>query len=140
MAFVPVPKDLTRVKTKFMFNLTARQVVCFALAGAVAIPTYMAIQDFVGNEIAVLIVMLLAAPFVFIAMFERDGLTGEKYLMQIIEFKFKRSAIRKYKNTNFYEMMDDKKKLEKRFEDRLHEEETKSKKKKHSSKLKGKGV
>ena len=27
MAFVPVPKDLNRVKTKVMFNLTKRQDV-----------------------------------------------------------------------------------------------------------------
>lgn len=32
MAFVPVPKDLNRVKTKVMFNLTKRQIICFALA------------------------------------------------------------------------------------------------------------
>ena len=29
MAYVPVPKDLTKVKTKVMFNLTKRQLVCF---------------------------------------------------------------------------------------------------------------
>ena len=30
MAFVPVPKDLNRVKTKVMFNLTKRQLICFS--------------------------------------------------------------------------------------------------------------
>lgn len=30
MAYVPVPKDLTKVKTKVMFNLTKRQLVCLA--------------------------------------------------------------------------------------------------------------
>ena len=29
MPYIPVPKDLTRVKTKFLFNLTKRQLVCF---------------------------------------------------------------------------------------------------------------
>ncbi len=29
MAYVPVPKDLTKVKTKVMFNLTKRQLICF---------------------------------------------------------------------------------------------------------------
>ena len=38
MAFVPVPKDLNRVKTKVMFNLTKRQIICFALAAAVVFP------------------------------------------------------------------------------------------------------
>ena len=32
MAYVPVPKDLTKVKTKVMFNLTRRQLVCFTLS------------------------------------------------------------------------------------------------------------
>ena len=32
MAFVPVPKDLNRVKTKVMFNLTKRQLICFSIA------------------------------------------------------------------------------------------------------------
>ena len=39
MAFVPVPKDLNRVKTKVMFNLTKRQLICFALAAAVMFAT-----------------------------------------------------------------------------------------------------
>ena len=30
MAFVPVPKDLSKVKTKVAFNLTKRQLICFA--------------------------------------------------------------------------------------------------------------
>ena len=29
MAYVPVPKDLNAVKTKVMFNLTKRQILCF---------------------------------------------------------------------------------------------------------------
>ena len=40
MAYVPVPKDLTRVKTKVAFNLTKRQLVCFgcgALIGEMCI-------------------------------------------------------------------------------------------------------
>ena len=32
MAFVPVPKDLNRVKTKVMFNLTKRQLICLGSA------------------------------------------------------------------------------------------------------------
>ena len=28
MPYVPVPKDLTKVKTKLAFNLTKRQLIC----------------------------------------------------------------------------------------------------------------
>lgn len=35
MAYVLVPKDLTQVKTKLVFNLTKRQLIFFSLAAAV---------------------------------------------------------------------------------------------------------
>lgn len=38
MPFVPVPKDLTKVKTKVAFNLTRRQLVCFGAGGLVGSP------------------------------------------------------------------------------------------------------
>ena len=34
MAFVSVPKDLTKVKNKIIFNLTKRQLICFGIAAA----------------------------------------------------------------------------------------------------------
>lgn len=33
MAYVPIPKDLTKVKSRFLFGLTKRQVVCFGICG-----------------------------------------------------------------------------------------------------------
>ncbi len=38
MAYVPVPKDLSKIKTKLAFNLTKRQLVCFSGAAAVGAP------------------------------------------------------------------------------------------------------
>lgn len=32
-AYIPVPRDLTRVKSKVFFNLTKRQLICFSLGG-----------------------------------------------------------------------------------------------------------
>jgi len=32
IAFVSVPKDLSKVKTKVAFNLTRRQLFCFSIA------------------------------------------------------------------------------------------------------------
>ena len=40
MPYVPVPKDLTKVKTKVAFNLTKRQLIFFSIAGAVGLPVY----------------------------------------------------------------------------------------------------
>ena len=41
MPYVPVPKDLTKVKTKLAFNLTKRQLICFSLAGLVGLPVFL---------------------------------------------------------------------------------------------------
>lgn len=35
MAFVSVPKDLTKVKNKIILNLTKRQLICLGIAVAV---------------------------------------------------------------------------------------------------------
>ena len=40
LPYVPVPKDLTKVKTKVAFNLTKRQLIFFSIAGAVGLPVY----------------------------------------------------------------------------------------------------
>ena len=40
MAYVNVPKDLSRLKTKVMFNLTARQLVCFGCGSLVGVPLF----------------------------------------------------------------------------------------------------
>ena len=37
MAYVPVPKDLSKIKTKVAFNLTKRQIICFAAALAMGL-------------------------------------------------------------------------------------------------------
>jgi len=38
MAYVPVPKDLTKIKTKVIFNLTKRQLFCFSLGALAGVP------------------------------------------------------------------------------------------------------
>lgn len=37
MAFVSVPKDLTKIKNKVVLNLTKRQLVCLVAAAAVGL-------------------------------------------------------------------------------------------------------
>ena len=55
MAYVPVPKDLTRVKTKVALNLTKRQLIFFSLAAAVGIPFYLFMRKPIGSSIAAIL-------------------------------------------------------------------------------------
>lgn len=57
MAYVPVPKDLTRVKTKFLFNLTKRQVFCFGLGALVGVPLFFLTKDSMGPSMAAVIMI-----------------------------------------------------------------------------------
>lgn len=52
MAYVPVPKDLTQVKTKLVFNLTKRQLIFFSLAAAVGVPLYFLLRKRIDSGIA----------------------------------------------------------------------------------------
>ena len=40
MAYVTVPKDLTKVKSKVLFGLTRRQLICFGAAVLVGVPLF----------------------------------------------------------------------------------------------------
>lgn len=102
MAYVQVPKDLTRVKTKVLFNLTKRQLICFGSAAAVSIPFYLLTRHSLGSTLAASIMIVIALPFFLFAMYEKDGRPLEKILKNIIQMKFKRPGVRPYKTDNFY--------------------------------------
>ena len=88
MAYVQIPKDLKKVKTKVAFNLTKRQLIGFTIAGLVGIPVYLFMRKFVLNDIAVIFLIVSTRPIFFITLFEKDGLTFEKYFKYIYLHKF----------------------------------------------------
>ena len=103
MAYVSVPKDLTKVKNKVAFNLTKRQIICFAAAAAVGLPFYFLARDLIGNSNAVMGMVVLMVPAFLFAMYERDGMPLEKVLMNMITVKFRRPHLRLYETENLYE-------------------------------------
>ncbi|HGD5692100.1 TPA: PrgI family protein [Streptococcus agalactiae] len=88
MGYVPIPKDLKKVKTKIAFNLTRRQLIGFTLAGLVGIPVYLFMRKFMPNDIAILFLIVSTIPIFFVTLFEKDGLTFEKYFKHICLHKF----------------------------------------------------
>ena len=102
MPFVPVPKDLTRVKTKVAFNLTKRQLVCFGAGGLVGIPTYLFSRASLGNETAALLMIGLMLPFFFFGIYEKDGQPLEKILKHFVYAKFLTPKERPYQTNNLY--------------------------------------
>ena len=106
MAYVTVPKDLSKVKSKILFNLTKRQLICFGTAAAVGIPTYFLSKDIIGNTAAVMVMIVLMLPAFFMAMYEKDGQPAEKILINIIRSKWHYPPVRPYKTENFYHVIE----------------------------------
>lgn len=102
MPYVPVPKDLTRVKTKVAFNLTKRQIICFGGGGLVGIPVYLFTKGSIGNDSAALLMIVLMLPFFAFGVYEKDGLPLEKVLRNYVRATFLRSKVRPYRTDNSY--------------------------------------
>lgn len=113
MAYVPVPKDLSKIKTKVALNLTKRQLICFSLAGICGIPIYFLTKTGLGTDVAATLMVIVMLPFFFLAMYEKDGFPAEKLLYHIIRQKFLRPGIRVYRSKDLYERVMEQDRLEK---------------------------
>lgn len=102
MAYVNVPNDLSRIKTKIAFNLTKRQLICFGVAAVVGVPTYLLTRSAIGNTVGMLVMITLMLPCFFMAMYERDGLPFEKVARNVLRVLFLWNGIRPYRTENFY--------------------------------------
>lgn len=113
MAYVPVPKDLSKVKTKVALNLTKRQIICFSLAGVCGVPVYFLTKNGLGTDVAATLMVMVMLPFFFLAMYEKDGFPAEKILFHVIRQKWMRPGIRVYRSENMYDRMVEQDRLEK---------------------------
>lgn len=102
MAYVPVPKDLTKVKSKFLFNLTKRQVICFGLGALVGVPLFFLTKESIGVSMASALMIIIMLPFFMFAMYERHGQPLEVLMRHFIQARFIRPRIRVYQTENFY--------------------------------------
>ena len=102
MAYVPVPKDLSKIKTKLAFNLTKRQLICFSGAAAVGLPAYLFSRGSIGNSAAMFLMIGLMLPFFFFGMYERNGQPPEVVARQFYQARFVRPKVRPYRTNNYY--------------------------------------
>ena len=54
MAYVPVPKDLTAVKSKVFLNLTKRQLICFGGGALIGVPLFFLLKQHISTSAAAL--------------------------------------------------------------------------------------
>ena len=105
MAYVSVPKDLTKVKSKVFMNLTKRQLLCFGGGALIGVPLFFLLKKPMGSSPATMIMMLVLIPAMLFGVYEKNGQPLEKLLMQIIRTSFLRPRVRPYRTRNFYDVL-----------------------------------
>lgn len=124
-SYIPVPRDLTKVKSKVAFNLTKRQLICFVIAAAIGVPTFFLLKKIGDSTFAAMGMMIVMMPLFFFAMYEKNGQPLEVFLHHFIQATFIRPKIRPYKTDNYYAALMRQEKAEKEVEKIVSESEKK---------------
>src|SRR5699024_12407604 len=103
MAYVTIPKDLTKVKNKVAFNLTKRQLLCIGIGAGAGIPFYFLTRGILGNSNGATVMDLIMLPAFLFAMYEKDGMHLEDVLLHIISVRRLRTPVRRDEAAKFHE-------------------------------------
>ena len=98
-AYIPVPRDLTRVKSKILFNLTKRQLLCFGTGALIGVPSFFLLKAGGNTSMASICMIIIMLPFFFL------GQPLEKIAKQFIQAKFVRPKVRPYQTNNYYAVL-----------------------------------
>ena len=104
-SYISIPRDLTKVKSKVLFNLTKRQLICFGAAALIGVPSFFLLRAAVNVSVAALGMMLIMMPLFFLAMYEKDGQPLEVIARHFIVAKFIRPKIRPFRTDNYYAVL-----------------------------------
>lgn len=104
-AYISIPRDLTKVKSKILFGLTKRQLICFSLAALIGVPSFFLIKTSGNISLAALGMIFIMLPMFFLAMYEKNGQTLEVIISHFIQSKFIRPKVRPYKTDNYYVLL-----------------------------------
>ena len=77
-----VPKDLSKIKTKFLFGLTRRQCLFFGLGAAVGLPVFFLLRKSVSSTAASMLMMGVMLPFFMFGIYEKNGQPLETVLLR----------------------------------------------------------
>ncbi len=130
MAYVNVPKDLTKIKTKVLFNLTKRQLICFGIGALVGVPIFFLLKGSIGTSPAAMVMMVVMIPAMLFAMYEKNGQPLEVVIRNIYRVCFQRPKQRPYKTNNFYAVLERQNQLDREVYRVVHKKETDPRRKK----------
>ena len=90
------------MKSKLLFGLTKRQIICFGAAALIGVPLFFLLRGKVNSSTATVCMIVVMLPLFLLAMYEKNGQPLEVILGQIIQTVFVRPKERPYMTNNFY--------------------------------------
>ena len=95
------------MKTKVLFNLTKRQLVCFSGGALVGVPLFFLLKGpaNLSAGAASLCMVLVMLPFFLMAVYEKNSLPLEKIVRNIVRVLFLRPKQRPYQTNNYYALL-----------------------------------
>lgn len=105
MPYVPVPKDLSKVKNKIALGMTLRQLVCLLGGIVLGVPTFFLFKFALklDTTIALWAMMLILIPFIMLGFFKmKDGSSIETYLKNYIRARYLRPRKLVYATENAF--------------------------------------
>ena len=106
MAYVSVPKDLTHVKSKMLFGLTKRQIVCFGAVLLMGLPLFFMLRGSVPTSAAALVMIFAMLPGLLFGLYEKHGQPLEVVIGQIVP------KVRPYQTNNLYAVLERQRQME----------------------------
>ena len=99
---IKIPKEVRQHSESIFFGLSVRQLICSALAVAVAVSIYFALRNVLGRETASWACIVAAAPVAVAGFFHYNGLTFEQFVWAFIKSQFLCAAPRAFRADNIY--------------------------------------
>lgn len=97
--YIPVPVDIDTVKSKFLFGLTLRQIICFGIGIGLGLTVYFLCKGLLGDSIAGIFMMFIMLPAFFFSVYDQNGEPLEVIIRRIWRVQ-KRPQHRPYQTIN----------------------------------------
>ena len=89
-------------KSKILFGLTKRQLICFGTGALIGVPVYFFVRSAGNLSLAALAMIVVMLPFFFFGLYERNGQPPEVVARQFYQAQFVRPKVRPYRTNNYY--------------------------------------
>ncbi len=99
---VRVPDEVRKYKEKLVFGLTARQLICSALALGICVPLYIFGRKYIAEDIVGWAILLIGLPLLAIGFITLQGLPMERFALAWFKSEFLFPKKRKYAIDNVY--------------------------------------